>query len=302
MTMNRKLPGYLLGKYQLIGTVTFSVLFALVFLNIYIPFSDTAWFGLGNSMMFVQTLVFAAASIALLIISRMLMYKTRSLFELTYIEYVGWCFLEIAAIAGLYTWLTTNAIANETIEIILGGGSWKIYQRSFMYVLIALGMPYMLSGMYFAIIDKNNTIRLMNYENVVTDEAPKPEKGMQKITLFDNSGSLKMSISPENLYYIESDDNYIKVWYTDSKGQMQNYMLRCRLKTVEDSFRGSGLIRCNRKYIVNLSKVSMLRKENDGYVLDLCNESIPPLPITKTYVDSVLAYFTEQEPLMDPME
>ena len=142
----------------------------------------------------------------------------------------------------------------------------------------------------------------MNYENVVTDEAPKPEKGMQKITLFDNSGSLKMSISPENLYYIESDDNYIKVWYTDSKGQMQNYMLRCRLKTVEDSFRGSGLIRCNRKYIVNLSKVSMLRKENDGYVLDLCNESIPPLPITKTYVDSVLAYFTEQEPLMDPME
>ena len=43
---NLKLPEYLLGKYQLIGTVTFSVLFALVFLNIYIPFSDTAWFGL----------------------------------------------------------------------------------------------------------------------------------------------------------------------------------------------------------------------------------------------------------------
>ena len=244
--MNRKLPGYLLGKYQLIGTVTFSVLFALVFLNIYIPFSDTAWFGLGNSMMFVQTLVFAVSSIALLIISRMFMYKTRSLFELTYIEYIGWCFVEIAVIAGLYTWITTNAIEKETIEIILGG-SWKTYQRSFMYVLIALGMPYILSGMYFAIIDKNNTIRLMNYENVVTDEAPKPDKGMQKITLFDNSGALKMSISPENLYYIESDDNYIKVWYTDSKGQMQNYMLRCRLKTVEDSFRGSGLIRCNRK-------------------------------------------------------
>ena len=39
---NHKLPGYLLGKYQLIGTVTFAVLFAVVFLNIYIPFSDTA--------------------------------------------------------------------------------------------------------------------------------------------------------------------------------------------------------------------------------------------------------------------
>ena len=142
----------------------------------------------------------------------------------------------------------------------------------------------------------------MNYENVVTDEPPKPEANKQKITLFDNSGALKMSISQENLYYIESDDNYIKVWYTDSRGHMQNYMLRCRLKTVEDSFKDSGLIRCNRKYIVNLAKVSMLRKENDGYVLDLSNEAIPPLPVTKTYVDSVLGYFTEQEPLLDPME
>jgi DNA-binding LytR/AlgR family response regulator len=142
----------------------------------------------------------------------------------------------------------------------------------------------------------------MNYEHVVTDEPQKPVAELQKITLFDNSGALKMSISPENLYYIESDDNYIKVWYTDSKGVLQNYMLRCRLKTVEDSFKGSGLIRCNRKYIVNLSKVSMLRKENDGYYLDLSNETIPPLPVTKTYTDSVLAYFTEQEPLMDPME
>ena len=299
--MNKKLPGYLLGKYQLIGTVTFSVLFALVFLNIYIPFSETAWFGLGDSMMFVQTLVFVSSSIALLIISRMLMYQTRKLFELTYIEYIVWCFLEVASIAGVYTWITTDVIANEALEAMMGGG-WTIYRRSFMYVLIALGMPYILSGMYFAIIDKNNTIRLMNYEHVVTDEPQRPVAELQKITLFDNSGALKMSISPENLYYIESDDNYIKVWYTDSKGVLQNYMLRCRLKTVEDSFKGSGLIRCNRKYIVNLSKVSMLRKENDGYYLDLSNETIPPLPVTKTYTDSVLAYFTEQEPLMEPME
>ena len=300
--MNKKLPGYLLGKYQLIGTVTFSVLFSLVFLNIYIPFSETAWFGLGDSMMFVQTLVFATSSIAMLIISRMLMYQTRKLFELTYIEYIVWCFVEIASIAGVYTWITTDAIANETIEAIMGGGSWAIYRRSFMYVFIALGMPYIISGMYFALIDKNNTIRLMNFEHVVTDEPQKPATELKKITLFDNSGALKMSISPDNLYYIESDDNYIKVWYTDSKGTLQNYMLRCRLKTVEDSFKGSGLIRCNRKYIVNLSKVTMLRKENEGYYLDLCNETIPPLPVTKTYTDSVLAYFTEQEPLMEPME
>lgn len=296
MILNEKLPRYLLGKYQLIGTVTFSVLFALVFLNIYIPFSDTAWFGLGDSVMFLLTVVFVAVAILILICSRIIMYKTRNIFSLTYASYTIWCLLEIAAVCSFYTWLTLDitAVSDEPVM--------KIFVRSLLYGTIAIGVPYLISGMYFAIIDKNNTIRLMNYENVVTDEPAKTESLKQKITLFDNSGTLKLSLNPENLYYIESDDNYIKVWYTDSKGELKQYMLRCRLKTVEESFKGSALVRCHRKYVVNIKKVSMLRKESEGYVLDLDNESIPPISVTKTYTDTVLSHFTEQSPLLEPIE
>lgn len=296
MLFKDKIPGYLLGKYQLIGTVTFSVLFAVVFLNIYIPFSDTAWFGLGDSVMFLLTIVFTGAAIMTLIMSRLLMYRSKRLFEMTYAGYTLWCILEIVFICGFYTWLTVDITAPVDESV------WKIFGRSLLYGTIALGVPYLISGMYFAIIDKNNTIRLMNYENVVTDEPVRPDTQMQKITLFDNSGALKLSLSPENLYYIESDDNYIKVWYTDSKGELKQYMLRCRLKTVEESFKGSGLVRCNRKYIVNIHKVNTLRKESEGYFLDLANESIPPLPVTKTYTDTVLSYFTEVQPLLDPID
>lgn len=293
--MNRKLPEYLLGKYQLIGTVTFSVLFAVIFLNISIPFSDTAWFGLGNSVMFLYTLIFGGIAVALLVVSRMMMYQSKKMFEMTYIEYVLWCVGEIIVICGLYTWITTD-VATPATDLPL-----RVFARAINNGVVALGFPYLIAGMYFAIIDKNNTIRLMNYENVVTDEPPKPE-ARQKITLFDNSGALKMSVSPESLYYIESDDNYIKVWYTDNKGILQPYILRCRLKTVEDSFKGSGLIRCNRKYIVNLNKVVTLRKENDGYILILDNIEIAPIPVTKTYTDAVLNHFTEVSPLLEPME
>lgn len=292
--MNRKIPQYLLGKYQLIGTVTFSVLFALVYLNISIPFSDTAWFGLGDSVMFLFTLVFVAISILTLIISRMLMYQSKRYFDLTFLTYTLWCIIEILTIAGLYTYLTVDVIDTD-------GTLLETMRKSVTNGFVALGIPYLISGMYFAIIDKNNTIRLMNYENVVTDEPPKPESA-KKITLFDNSGTLKLSVSPDNLYYIESDDNYIKVWYTDSKGKLQQYILRCRLKTVEESFKGSGLARCNRKYIVNLNKVSTLRKENDGYVLDLDNIDIEPIPVTRTYTDAILSHFTETSPLLEPME
>ena len=291
-----KIPGYLLGKYQLIGTVTFSVLFAVVFLNIYIPFSETAWFGLGGSMMFIHTVAFIGLGILLLILSRILMYRSKKIFQMTYISYIIWCMLEIMAIAGLYTAMTLDIpLTNNETQL-------DIFGRALLYAAISLGIPYLISGMYFAIIDKNNTIRLMNFENVVTDEPVKPEASMQKITLFDNSGALKLSLNPDSLYYIESDDNYIKVWYTDSKGELKQYMLRCRLKTVEEGFKGSGLVRCNRKYIVNIHKVATLRKQSEGYFLDLENEAIPPLPVTKTYTDTVLSYFTEVQPLLDPIE
>lgn len=292
--LNHKLPGYLLGKYQLIGTVTFSVLFALVFLNIYIPFSDTAWFGLGQSVMFIVTVIFVVAAILTLIASRLLMYRSKSLFTMTYGGYIVWCMMEIVVISALYTWFTVDMSAHG------GETAWQVFGRALLYGSIALGVPYIIAGMYFAIIDKNNTIRLMNYDNVVSDEPIRPET--QKITLFDNSGSLKLSLSPENLYYIESDDNYIKVWYTDMKGELKQYMLRCRLKTVEESFKGSDLVRCHRKYIVNIKKVKVLRKETEGYVLDLDNEAIPPLTVTKTYTDIVLSHFTGESPLLEPID
>ena len=160
--MNNKLPQYLLGKYQLIGTVTFTVLFALVFLNLYIPFSDTAWFGLGDSVTFLLTLVYAAITILILIFSRVLMYKSKEIFEMTYLMYVAWCIIEIISVCALYTWLTLDLTTTN------GESGWEVFGRSLLYGSIALGVPYIIAAMYFAIIDKNNTIRLLNYANVVT--------------------------------------------------------------------------------------------------------------------------------------
>ncbi len=295
MNLNHKLPGYLLGKYQLIGTVTFAVLFAVVFLNIYIPFSETAWFRLGDSVMFLKTVIFVFVSICILIVSRILMYQSRKQFEMTYIGYILWCISEILTISAFYTWITVE-LPSPVLE-----SGWSVFRSALLPGTIALGVPYIIAGMYFAIIDKNRIIRLMNYENVVTDEPVKAD-AQHKITLFDNNGTLKLSLNLDNLFYIESDDNYIKVWYSDSKGELKQYMVRCRLKTVEESFKDSGLVRCHRKYIVNIKKVTMLHKESDGYVLDLCREEIPPIAVTKTYTDSVLSHFTGESPLLEPID
>ncbi len=282
--MNKELPKYLLEKRQLMGTVTFSVLFALVFLNLYIPFSDTAWFGLGNSVYFLFTAGFAFVSLLILIVSRVALYKLRNVMRMTYLGYVLWCVAEVILICLFYTFVTMDITDPGDLNFM------QVLGKSLLYGTISLIVPYIISGMYFAIIDKNNTIRLMHCKDVVSDE---PELHHDtKITLFDNNGALKLSLSSGSLFYIESDDNYIKVWYSDNKGALKMYMLRCRLKTVEDSFRNGPLVRCHRKYIVNTEKVKVLRKENEGYVLILGDESVPPITVSKTYTDNVLKIFS----------
>lgn len=283
--MNNKLPDYFLGKYQLLGTVTFSVLFAIVFLNIYIPFSDTAWFRLGDSVFFLFTAGFISISILIMIASRILMYNTKKWFQMTYFVYVLWCIAEVVMICAFYTFVTIDVQKPVNMSMLM------IFSKALLYGTIALIIPEIISGMYFALADKNRTIRLMNSTGVVTEEEPSHTDESQ-ITLFDTNGALKLSLKSSNLYYIESDDNYINVWYTDSKGKLKMYMLRSRLKTIEDSFKESSLLRCHRKYIVNTKKVKVLRKEADGYFIDLDNEAIPPIAVTRTYLANVINHFS----------
>ena len=280
----KQLPDYFRGKNQLINTVTFAALFSIVFLLLSLPFSHNSWMALGNSRFFLFTVLFATGSLLLVALSKAIMYHTRNRIRMTYIGYISWCLAEIVIICLAYSFITVP----------LTNIGWDQFPRTLgnalLYGLISLAVPYIFAGMYYAIQDKNQTIRLMNYGNVVLDENVMPSK-LEKITLFDNNGDLKLCVSASSLYYIESDDNYIIVWYTDAKGELKRYMLRCRLKTVEESFKGSSLVRCHRKYIVNMDKVKVLRKEKDGYELDLDNDAIAPIPVTKTYSENVLGHF-----------
>ena len=287
MSGKYKLPSYFRQKYQLIATVTFTAFFSLLFMLVSIPFSHNVWFELGASEAFLFTAAFFVIGLFVIILSKRLMYATRSE-DMNYLQYVLWNVSEVLVICLLYTLFSIKGDSLGIIEL-EDATFAHIFLNAFLYCFVSLIIPYIIAGMYFAIIDKNNTIRLMNYANVVSDEPILP-KDEQKITLFDNSGVLKLSLRLSSLYYVESDDNYIIVWYTDSKGELQKYMLRCRLKTVEESFKGSSLVRCHRKYIVNMDKVKVVRKEKDGYEIDLDNDSIPPISITRTYVGNVLEY------------
>ncbi len=282
--MNRKLPDYFLGKAQLVGTIAFSVFFAIVFLIVFVPFSNTAWMRLGDSGLFLFTVVFFVIAIIFLSLSRTLMYFSRNWFQLTYFTYVLWCLFEIVPICVLYTVVTIFVLGPENVE------PTRVLKDSSVYGATALVIPYVISGMYLTIVDNAKTIRRLTARRLVQAKAS-ADRVDGRISFYDTGGTLKLAVQSTNLYYIESDDNYIKVWYMDNAGALRSRMIRCRLKTVEENFAGTSLVRCSRKCIVNTDMVKVLTKEGNGYFLDMGQEEIPPIDVTKTYQADVLSRF-----------
>lgn len=290
--LSDQLPRFLLGKHQLILTVNFTAFFSLVFLLMSVPFSHNAWFELGRGEAFLFTVFFYLLCLGVIVFSKVLMYIRRNSESFSVARYILWNVAEILVISLLYSFFTLEGdkIGIITLEDV---SFLRLFLGAAAYSTISLGVPYVLMAQYFMIEERDNTIRLMNYENVVSDAPIKPSEE-KRITLFDNSGVLKFSISSDNLYFIESDDNYIQVWYTDISGEMKKYMLRCRLKTVEESFADSDLVRCHRKYIINIRKVRILSSEKDGYAVELENDSTPRIPVSRTYESAVLARFNSR--------
>ena len=286
-----KVPDYLLGKVQLIFTVTFAALFSVFFFIAVVPSSNGLWAQLGAADFFNFALVVYGSALLVVILSKRLMYGCRASVASSFGRFLLWNLVEILLVAGCFVALSLLGARKGIFHLDIPIGILLV--RTFVYCLMTLGIPYLIAGMFFAIRDKDQTIRMINYGNVVSDEEL-PSGEEQKITLFDNNGVMKLSVSAANLYYIESDDNYIKVWYSDSSDILKQYMLRCKLKTVEESFRDSDLVRCHRKYVVNMSKVRVLSREKSGYFLELDSDLIAPIPITKTYEEAVLARFYAQ--------
>lgn len=292
MNLGSKIPSYLTGKTQLAATVVFAALFAIVVLLVTVYYDSHNWFTVGPTATFGYTTAFILASITVIGVSKRLMYRASESFSLDWRNYILWNLAEVAVISLLYTAITARLRELELIDI-PDIGFWGTLCRSFLISLILIGIPYLIAGLYYAVQDKNNTIRLLNYGNVVTDSEPSPLE-REKVTLFGDDGLMRLSVSLRNIYYIESDDNYIKVWYSASDGEVKQYMLRCRLKTVEESFSGSPLVRCHRKYIVNLMRVDIISREKDGYYVKLDLPSSDPIPISKTYLEQVLSRFNSR--------
>lgn len=282
-----ELPAYLIDKTNLLLGVTISVLFALVFLVVYSPYSNTAWFGTGKSERFFLTAFFVVVSTMMLICSRVLMFfLSKKIIHLNYFKYIIWLVVEIIVIGAFHAIITWEYIHPDGYEFSF------LLMKSILITLLALGVPFIITDLSFALFDARKLLLITDTSRVASD-GEAIAQNMDLINITDNNGVLRLSVKLDNLYFIKSEDNYIKVYYT-KKGVMSSYMLRCKIQTIEDTFIDSPLMRCHRMYIVNTQKVKVLRNESDGYYIDFDHEGCDSIPVSKTYSENIIKRFSRR--------
>lgn len=114
---------------------------------------------------------------------------------------------------------------------------------------------------------------------VVSDEAQQssaPSQPADEITL-SGSTSESVTLSIQNLLYVEAVGNYVKVFQWHD-GRQQVDMLRTTSKLVEEKLAAYPMIvRCHRAFIVNLCQVDEIISKGGAMqlVIKHCNDALP---------------------------
>jgi hypothetical protein len=275
----KPIPSYLNEKQNLVRLILFTSLFALVFINIYSPFGAERWFNLTRLEFFTYSSLIILTGVLVVVISRIIMYKVCKKHTINIWQYLLWIFAEVLFMALFYALFEKYFLHDDRLFE-------EIVKVSTSHTALVLLLPYSISWLYFSWKDKKEQIeRLADIQALSYDVR-------DMIPFFDDKGILKFSVKKENLLYLESAENYVSICYLN-KGRVSKYLLRDTLKKVEENISGTEIIRCHRSYMVNFEKVKVIKKDKYGLNLELDDPSAIDIPVSKTYVESVMQTFSK---------
>ena len=276
---NREIPKFLLDKRYLLGSVAFVFTFSILFMAVYSPFSMTAWFNLEESGNLGMTTTFYTVALSIMLMSKVLMQQAQNKINFTFHRYILWVIAEIIIISLFYTYFTLVFI--PSIEESLG----YLFMKAFGCILLIIAIPYTILTLYAAYKSKTEELEMLQYKLSLNNEPSVMYPSL--VNLYDYNGTLKLTINSESLYYMESQDNYVKIYY-ENHGKLLSYMLRSRTKTIEENLAETSMVRCHRSYMVNVMKINHIKKGGKARYIVMSNNEIKPIPVSKSYFKNLV--------------
>lgn len=277
------IPRYLLTKRNQVLMVTSAAALTLTFIIIYKPFGSHQWGGkeISGFMFFVYSLLIVLLGMSIVALSRVVMFKYTKRHEITYLSYGIWVFVELVFMAIAYTICSfLSGMQNDV---------WEAFNKALFHTSLTLFIPYIIIITTLTLQDKNR--RLRQIEDDLDQVAMQKAAGKGLISFYDERDELQLSVTKENLLYIEAADNYVCIWYMKNN-LPKKLMLRNTLKRTSELLANTNIMRCHRGFMVNMEQVKVLRHEKEGFYLELGITNVPDIPVSKTYGKAVLKWLS----------
>ncbi len=283
---NKDLPSFLVTKVNIRKLIFFTTIYSLVFINIFRPFNSESWIpGINNYNYFLYSSLMVLVGLALISISRIIMYFFVKKISIGYLEYLIWIFIEILLLAGFYVFIAYRVgfIDNYLLQnpdMKLWECILEILRKAVANTTWMLLIPYIISFLY---LYNEHLIR-----NVINKAEPEKEKNV--IQFKDEKKETRLTITSDKILYIESSDNYCSIKYLNND-KIQDFLLRNSLRNIANELMDTSLQRCHRSYIINFEHVSSLKKDNGEISLEFDIPNVKNLPVSKTYIDRIMDSF-----------
>ena len=277
-----KIPDYTLRKSNIVRLIIFTAAFALLFINIYKPFGSENWYQVSDFEFFLFSAPIILTGVLVVVISRIIMYYFSRKHEISYVTYFLWVFFEILFMSLFYTIFTLSLDTNHGRDVI------ATFKSAMVNTALVLLLPYI--TLWFYIGWEESKKRLAIIENQSEEDT---ENIPDNILFTDDKGTLRLSVRYSDLLYIESDDNYVTIHYTTG-GKIKYFLLRNTLKKLEDELSGTPVTRCHRSFLVNFTRVKVMRRERENIFLELDAEFAQDIPVSKSYREKVAEKFMNQ--------
>ena len=149
---DQKIPSYIYGKQNIVRLILWTALFALVFINIYKPFSSTSWYKVSEFKFFVFSSLIILTGVLVVVLSRIILFHWGKRHAITVRTYAIWIVLEIFFMSLFYTIYTL--VLNPEREYM------EVFNDSAVNTSLVLLLPYSVLHLYFSFYDEKNELRL----------------------------------------------------------------------------------------------------------------------------------------------
>jgi len=266
--MNRNIPDFFIKPRNTLIQVVFTALFAYAFILIYHPFGSQSWFEVNTGQFAFYVGFVVVLGMLVVISSRVIMTQIQKKRAITIAGYAFMIGMELLAMTGFYMMIQKVFLKDQRFW-------FEVYYTAIINTTLILLIPYLISVLYFAWIDKKQ-----KFEKLATEK--QTEKEPRFINFRDENGDQRLSVQLNDLLYLEANENYVTVHYLN-QSQSERLLLRNSMKRLEEQLSEFPVARCHRSYIVNINRIRLVKRTKSGLIIELSTSSPIRLPVSETY-------------------